>query len=114
MAFAIRRDGDGELCGFVADDDGEWIATTVFGGHLGTHATRDSAETQIRMEGLASLAEHWTLVDGPSGAEQVVCIQESGPAGVTVALDYYSLPGVPTLTISREDIASGRWTLRKR
>lgn len=112
--YEIRRDGDGELCGFVVDDHGQWLATTVFGGHLGKHASREDAETQVRTEGLASLIEHWTLVGGPSGDEQIVCIQESSPMGVTVALGYYSLPGVPTLTISRSDLESGLWTLRRR
>jgi hypothetical protein len=37
----------------------------------------------------------------------VVCIQEARPGAVTVALGYYSLPGVPTLTITAEELAAG-------
>jgi hypothetical protein len=64
--------------------------------------------------GLAGLADHWTLVDGASGAEQVVCIQHASPAEVSVALGYYALPGVGTLTISADDLCSGRWRLDHR
>jgi hypothetical protein len=110
--FEVRRD-DGELCGFVAAHDGQWSATTVFGGRLGMHADRADAERQVHDDGLASLAERWTLVDGVSGEEQVACIQESSPTGVTLALGYYSLPGVPTLTVSSDELAAGRWSLRR-
>ena len=110
--FEVRRD-DGELCGFVVADDGQWSARTVFGAQLGLHAHREEAERQVEAEGLASLTERWTLVDGTSGEEQIACIQESSPTGVTVALGYYSMPGVATLAVSSEDLAVGRWTLRR-
>ena len=61
--------------------------------------------------GLASLAERWMLTDLGSGEEQVVCIQEVSPSSVTLALGYYSLPGVPSLTVSRDDVTGGRWQL---
>jgi hypothetical protein len=48
---------------------------------------------------------------GDGGAEEVVCIQEANPRDVTVALGYYSLPGVPTLTIAAQEIAAGDWEL---
>ena len=76
--FEVRRD-DGELCGFVFADDGQWTATTVFGASLGLHAHREDAERQVHADGLSSLAERWTLVDGTSGDEQIACIQESSP-----------------------------------
>lgn len=50
--------------------------------------------------GLASLAERWTL-ESPGEEPEIVCIQEANEYGVTVALGYYSMPGVPTLRISR-------------
>ena len=53
------------------------------------------------------------MLRSPHGDEQVVCIQEANPASVTVALDYYSLPGVPTLTISSAQLESGEWELRR-
>ena len=87
---------------------------TIFGGHLGIHDRREDAEHQVFDVGLASLAERWTLIDTASGEEQVVCIQQASPAAVTLALDYYSLPGVPTMTISRDDLADGRWQLQRR
>ena len=42
----------------------------------------------------------------------MVCIQEAHPGAVTVARGYYSLPGVPTLTITADQLATGEWQLR--
>ena len=108
----MRRSGDDELCGHVQHRDGQWCAITVFGAELGRHDDRDAAVDHVLTEGLASLAERWML-RSPHGDEQVVCIQEANPASVTVALDYYSLPGVPTLTISSAQLESGEWELRR-
>jgi hypothetical protein len=110
---AVRRESDGELCGHVAQsDDGRWLALTVFGAALGAHDDRQAAIDQVSSEGLASLAERWTLRGG-DGEQQIVCIQEANADSVTVALDYYSLPGVPTLTITRDEIDSGDWEFRR-
>lgn len=111
--FEVRRRDDDELCGFVVDDGNRWQAITVFGGRLGTHTDRADAERQVLNDGLASMAERWTLIDNVSGEDQIVCIQETKPGRVTLALDYYSLPGVPTLTLATDDLQSGRWTLRR-
>ena len=110
----IRRGEDDELCGYVDADGREWQALTIFGGRLGVHERREDAERQVLDAGLASLAERWTLVDAASEEEQVVCIQEASPAAVTLALDYYSLPGVPTVTLTRGELADGRWQLHRR
>ena len=107
----MRRPDDEELCGHVAHRDGRWCALAVFGAVLGRHDSRDAARRQVLDEGLSSLAERWTLRNRESGADEVVCIQEANATQVTVALGYYSLPGVPTLTISARQIASGEWEL---
>jgi hypothetical protein len=109
---AVRRHADGELCGFVEERAGQWCALTVFGAVLGRHARGEDATNQVLAEGLTSLAERWTLRHGEHGGEEVVCIQEANADSVTVALGYYSLPGVPTLTITAAQIASGEWELR--
>lgn len=109
----IRRAEDDELCGYVAERDGAWVATTVFGATLGTHPTRDDAAQQVRELGLAALAERWLLVDTETGDEEVVCIQQASPEAITVALGYYSLPGVPTRTLTRAEPDGGRWELRR-
>jgi hypothetical protein len=106
----VRRE-DGELCGYVAEAEDRWRALAVFGAPLGDHATEQGAEADVRTRGLAVLGELWTLVDGESGDEQHVRIQQASPSEVTVALDVYSLPGVPTRTLSVEDLAGGRWRL---
>jgi hypothetical protein len=110
---AVRRRDDHELLGFVVHRDGRWLALTVFGSVLGSHGHEEEAAQQIHREGLASLAERWTLRHGGSGDEEVVCIVEADPDAVTVALGYYSLPGVPTLTIAAAQLAAGEWELRR-
>lgn len=109
----IRRDDDGELCGHVAPFGGGWRSLTVFGAVLGQHDDRDAAERHVLTDGLASLAERWTLRNGTTGDEEVVCLQEADPASVTVALGYYSMPGVPTLRITAQQLASGEWELHR-
>jgi hypothetical protein len=107
----VRRPEDGELCGFVDEADGHWRARTVFGAVLGRHDHREDAMQQVLSEGLAALADRWTLRHGATGEEEVVCIVEANPAAVTVARGYYSLPGVPTLTITFDQIAAGEWAM---
>ncbi|MEN9644669.1 MAG: hypothetical protein RL238_1338 [Actinomycetota bacterium] len=100
----VRRSSDGELCGHVVADDTTWRALTVFGGVLGRHDTASGAEQQVLDEGLASLAERWMYRADPSAEWQVACIQEASPHSVRLALDHYSMPGVPTVTLSRIDL----------
>ena len=108
----VRRSADGELCGHVEFRDGSWCALVVFGALLGCHSTQEDAVAHVLSEGLASLAERWTL-RGADGVDQVVCIQEANEQTVTLALDYYSMPGVPTLTITRSELDAGTWTLHR-
>jgi hypothetical protein len=109
----VRRPSDGELCGHVEARDGQWYALTVFGAVLGRHDRRQEATNQVLTDGLPSLAERWTLRHADSGDEEIVCIQEANAAAVTVARGYYSLPGVPTVTITAAQITSGEWELSR-
>lgn len=113
-ALEVRREDDGELCGYVtATADGRWEATTVFRAVLATFDDEHDARRCVVDRGLASVAERWMLVDRHSGDEQIVCIQQMSPDQVTLALDYYSLPGVPTRTVATTELgAGGRWQLR--
>ena len=110
----VRRPADGELCGFVVEDerDGAWRSLAVFGGVIGRHRSRATAERDVLDRGLASLAMRWLLVDVAAGSDDVVCIQEARPGRVTVALAPYSLPGVPTRTLTSEELARGEVELR--
>lgn len=103
----VRRDGDHELCGYVAADDGggHWLAMTIFGAPLGTSSTPDRAVEHVLAEGLAVLAERWTL-RRPGEPDEIVCILEANPGEVTVALGYYATPDVPTLTITAAELAN--------
>ncbi|MGB8858708.1 MAG: hypothetical protein WCC60_05605 [Ilumatobacteraceae bacterium] len=103
----IRRTEDDELCGHVVEHDGTWRALAVFGGELGRYDTRDEAVQLVLDDGLASLAAHWHYRSEALPDWQIVCIQEASPASVRIALDYYSMPGVPTLTLRREDLDDG-------
>jgi hypothetical protein len=109
----VRRPVDDELCGHVDWRDGAWLALVVFGAVLGRHSTREDAVAQVLSEGLASLAERWTLRRGAGNLDEVVCIQEANAHSVTLALGYYSMPGVPTLTVTASEIAAGEWSLRR-
>ncbi len=111
--FEVRRETDGELCGHVVEQPGRWQALTVFGGLLGTHESREDATHQVLEAGLASLAERWQLRRPGSDEAEVVCIQEAHPGGVTLALGYYSLPGVPTMQVSRWQLDAGEWLLER-
>ena len=99
--FEVRRQDDGELCGHVRRLADSWQALTVFGGVLAEFAMRSEAEMCVLDRGLSSLAEHWLFSNG--GEWQVVCIQEASPQSVRMALDYYSMPGVATATLTRDE-----------
>lgn len=107
----VRRPEDGELCGHVERRDERWCALTVFGAVLGYHDRRNAAVDEVLTEGLSSLSERWTLRHGESHEEEVVCIQEAHPGAVTVARGHYSLPGVPTITITAAQLATSEWQL---
>ncbi len=108
----VRRPEDGELCGHVEVRDGAWLALVVFGAVLGRHSTRDEAVDHVLTEGLASLAERWIL-RGAARSDEVVCVQEANERSVTLALGYYSMPGVPTLTVTRDELDAGTWILHR-
>lgn len=108
----VRRTGDAELCGHVEQRGERWCALTVFGAVIGEHGCREDAVRHVLSDGLEVLAERWILRHRGTGDEEVVCIQEANAARVTVARGYYSLPGVPTLSITAEQLAVGEWELR--
>lgn len=112
----IRRADDGELCGYVRWSEGRtsWQALTVFGGLLGFHDSIDAAEAQVLEDGMSSLAEHWLYRADASEEWQIVCIQEASPTTVRIALDYYAMPGVPTLVLNRDAVLMGGVLRRNR
>ena len=107
----VRRTDDDELCGLVECRAEGWWALTVFGGELGLFADEAAARARVIAFGMRSLAERWTLIDGHSGEEQVVMIQQASRTQVVVALGYYSVVGVPSQTIRLDELRSGRWRL---
>ena len=108
----VRR-GDGELCGHVELTGETWRALVLFGALLGPHKTREDAVAQVLSEGLTSLAERWVLHRNEGGEDEVVCIQEASATSITLALGYYSMPGVPTLRLSTSEMAAGDWSMHR-
>ena len=108
----VRRDTDDELCGHVVERGGTWRSLAVFGAQLGEHDDEQAAVDHVLEHGLASLAARWTL-ESPGEEPEIVCIQEANPLTVRMALGYYSMPGVPTLTITTAQLASGEWQLSR-
>jgi hypothetical protein len=101
----VRRESDSELCGYIERIDGQWRSLTVFGGVLAIHPDQHEATDHVLTAGLSSLAERWWYREDPSSEWQIVCIQEASPDSVRLALDYYSGPGVPTITVSRDQLS---------
>lgn len=103
----VHRADDGELCGHVrALADGTWQSCTVWGGALGRHDALEEARTHVLQSGLAALAERWwyRADDRTDAPWEVVCIVEASPDRVRLALGYYSMPGVPTVTLTRAEL----------
>lgn len=109
----IRRESDDELCGFIAEVDGRWNALTIFGAPLARGLDRAGAEDLVLTDGLASLSERWHYRASPKDDWQTVVIVEANPRSVTLALGYYSMPGVETLTLSSEQIISDGLLVRE-
>ena len=109
----ILRD-DGELCGFVQERGEQWNACTVFGVTFATHADEQSAARDVLHRGLQLLADRWELRARCEDEWHTVCIQEANPRRVRLALGYYSLPEVPTRTISVDELRAGEFELRPR
>lgn len=107
----VRRETDNELCGWVEHDGRRWRSLTIFGGELGVHTDRDEAVSQVLLEGLSSLSDRWTLIDPATGEAEPVLIQETNTRQVVLVRGHYSLPGVPTTTVSTDDLRSGKLLL---
>lgn len=107
MRIPVTRESDNELCGYVIAVADHWRALTVFGGILATCDSRDAAVAHVRARGLPALAAHWQYYDSGAGTWHTCLIQEANATTVTIALGYYSLPGVPTRRLSAADFARG-------
>jgi hypothetical protein len=92
---------------------GVWCALVVFRAELSRHASREDAIAHVLAGGLAALSAHWILRGIDEDGDQIVCIQEANAHSVTVVLDFYPIPGVPTLTITSSELADGSWTLHR-
>ena len=77
----VRRHDDNELCGHVELRGERWHALTVFGASFADHDRREDAVSQVLDEGLASLAERWTLIHREIGTEEISASKRPTPLG---------------------------------
>ena len=103
----VRRADDNELCGSIREADGSWAACTIFGAVLADGMTQAEATDFVLEHGLAALLEPWAFIALPGEEVQVVRIVEANPSMVRLALGFYSLPGVPTVTLTSADLENG-------
>ncbi|MGI5128874.1 hypothetical protein ACQEVB_18870 [Pseudonocardia sp. CA-107938] len=101
----VRRD-DGELVGFVAEQDGRWHARTVFGAQLAVTDDERAAESAVRRAGLAALAEPWWL--HRDGRWVPVMLVEAAPGRVTLRIGRYPDPTERPLVLTGADAAGLR------
>jgi len=103
----VRRERDGELCGFIRRRGDHFDALTVFHGVISSKSTAQDARRVVRERGLTALAEHWFWWSRATRSWSVVVPQEAHPGSVRVAVGYYALPGGEVETITAEDLAQG-------
>lgn len=103
----IRRSADNELCGYVRERDGVWESLTVFLATLAHHTNRADAVDHVERVGLTALGDVWEYRDEGSDHWEPVRIVEASPTRVTIAIGYYSLPGVPTVSLPAAVVGTG-------
>jgi hypothetical protein len=103
----VRRADDNELCGAIREANGSWAACAIFGAVLADGMSQTEATNFVLEQGLATLSEPWAFIASPGEEEQVVRIVEASPSMVRLALGFYSLPGVPTVTLTSADLENG-------
>lgn len=87
----FHRDEDGELLGYLAEDEAGTTPLTLFGFPLGAPTDEGSATEVLQRRGLAVLADPWWLEE-PDGGFRVQ-ILSADPTTVTVArADYGFVP----------------------
>lgn len=96
----IRRDDDGELCGFVERDGDDWLAVTVFGAWFARFDDGAQARDAVRESGLDVLARRWQYRASIDEEWEVCCIVEASPQSVTIVVDYYPMPNSPRVVLA--------------
>ncbi|MEV6911128.1 hypothetical protein [Amycolatopsis sp. NPDC051071] len=86
MIETVYRDDDGEHVGYVAPSSNDrWQALTVFGYPLGGPAAFDDSVALLEAEGLAVLADRWSVKHGD---DWFTCrLVETSPEAVVVQIN---------------------------
>lgn len=85
----VLRD-DGELIGFITQQDERWVPCAVFGLPLGEPDSREHAEDVLHGHGLSYLADRWEVRE--HGEWITVTLIEATPEQVTVSYADYGHP----------------------
>jgi hypothetical protein len=59
----IRREDDGELLGFISQDNAGWDALTIFSYSIARVDSKEAAERIVREQGLSYLMGVWEYLD---------------------------------------------------
>lgn len=81
---AIKREDDGELLGFVAQDATSWDAQTIFGYSITRTEDEAAAEKVVREQGLSFLMGTWEYLDSEDHKWHVCILKEAYENRVTV------------------------------
>lgn len=99
----IQRLDDGELMGFITENNAGWDAQTIFGYSMGTKTDRQQAEVLVREQGLSYLMGVWQYFDEDDQKWHSCVITEAGEDRVTVirtnAMGYQDADDYKMITI---------------
>jgi hypothetical protein len=84
MKTPIYREDDKEFLGFVAHENGSWLAQTIFGYTIARTSTEKEAEAMVREKGLGFLTGVWSYFDKEDQDWFPCVIQEASEHRVTI------------------------------
>jgi hypothetical protein len=84
MKTPLYREDDKEFLGFITEENGSWVAQTIFGYPIARVATQKEAEATVREKGLGFLMGVWQYFDKDDQEWFPCVIQEASEHRVTV------------------------------
>lgn len=84
-AVSVYRADDNELMGYVAEQEGAWVALTLFGLPFAKTPDEATARGVVLQKGLSILAEPWEFYDAETKEWQRCVIVEATPTQVSVS-----------------------------
>lgn len=93
-AQPIHREEDGELLGYVLEEESLWLPLTIFGYALQAPTSHNAARELIKDKGLDSLMATWQYFDKDEGAWFNASIIEATKDTLTLRITDYGHPNV--------------------